>query len=103
MIVTSLSPDGCVAEMTTLPPLEEGGLDVVLMWPETDLGVTVSLQCPCGNLSALQGGDTFNRRATRTCGGSFTEGAQWEEPMQMACNFSSATRRLCQVASVRLY
>ena len=92
--------DGCVAETTVLPPLEEDGLEVVLMWPESDLGETVPLQCPCGNLSAL-GGGTINRTATRTCGGTFSLGAAWEPEMAAACNFSSATRKLCQVANVR--
>ena len=89
-----------MAERTVLPPLEEGGLEVVLMWPESDLGETVVLQCPCGNLSALTN-NTIDRNASRTCGGSFSEGAVWESPLDMPCNFSSATRRLCLVANVR--
>ena len=91
--------DGCVAETTILPPLEEDGLSVELMWPEADLGERVVLQCPCGNLSAFTG-ETINRTASRVCGGTFSAGAEWENPMDIACNFSATTRRLCQVANV---
>ncbi len=92
-------PDGCPSETTILPPLEPNGLEVELNWPETDLGVVITVQCPCGNLSAL-GGAEFNRFATRDCGGSFSAGAMWEEAIIAACNFSIATRRLCQIAEV---
>lgn len=82
-----------------LPPLEPNGLEVVLAWPEADLGVTTTVQCPCGNLSALEEVG-LNREGTRECGGDFRTGAVWEEPMVAACNFSIATRRLCQIAEV---
>ena len=85
--------------MTVLPPLEPNGLEVILEWPEADLGMVITVQCPCGNLSDL-GGAEFNRVATRHCGGSFSSGAMWEEAMIRACNFSIATRRLCQIAEV---
>lgn len=90
-----------MTETKVFPPLEEGGLEVTLVWQESEIGQTIVLQCPCGNLSAL-GGGTINRKASRTCGGSFIEGAIWEPPMDMACNFSSVTRQLCQVANVIL-
>lgn len=70
-----------------------------LNWPEANLGEIVEIDCPCGNLSAL-GLGSINRRASRQCGGSFSEGALWEDPVDLACNFSSITRRLCEVASV---
>ena len=85
-----------MAETTTL---EEDGLSVELMWPEADLGERVMLQCPCGNLSALTG-ETINRTASRVCGGTFSTGAEWEKPVDIACNFSPTTRRLCQAANV---
>ena len=82
-----------------LEALEPNGSVVVLDWPETDLGVVTTIECPCGNLSAL-GGVAFRRTATRECGGDFIVGAMWESPMVEACNFSIATRRLCEIAEV---
>ncbi len=77
------------------------GLEVIVEWPEADLGENVTVQCPCGNLSALSGGnENFVRTASRICGGSFSDGAVWEEAMVLACNFSIATRQLCQIANV---
>ena len=73
---------------------------MLLDWPETDLGVVTTIECPCGNLSAL-GGVAFSRTATRECGGDFSARATWEEPMVEACNFSIATRRLCEIAEMR--
>ena len=91
--------DGCVAEDTILEPLEPGGLSVILEWPESDIGQTISLPCPCGNLSAVSN-ESINKNATRECGGTFTQGAKWDIAMSSPCNFSSVTRRLCQVANV---
>ena len=98
----SCSPDGCPAEVTSLPALEPGGLSVDLAWPEADLGQVITIQCPCGNLSNFLADDVsnFNRTASRRCGGDFSAGAVWDDPMDRSCNFSSATRRLCQVADV---
>ncbi len=96
--------DGCAASSTILPALEEDGLEVVVEWREADLGENVVVQCPCGNLSALSGGgENFIRTGSRVCGGNFVTGAMWEEAMVAACNFSIATRQLCQIANVSLW
>lgn len=86
--------DGCVAESTVVEVSPPEALD----WPESDIGETVDLQCPCGNLSDL-GGATVNRRALRVCGGTFTMGALWGK-VEIGCNLSPTTRRLCEVANV---
>lgn len=90
--------DGCPADVTELPALSHEGLPVILNWPEIDIGTNYILKCPCGNLSAIEG--EVNRNASRFCGGDFINGAEWQEPLQQACNFSTATRRLCQVTNV---
>ena len=69
-----------------------------LEWPETDIGQTVSLSCPCGDLSLGVG----HPSAQRQCSGSFTSGAQWSSASDTACNFTRSTEELCQVpAEVR--
>lgn len=98
MLTFNLS-DGCKEEKTVLPPLEPNELTVVLEWPETDIGVNRMLGCPCGNLSAITGSNV-NRTAQRMCVGSFSTGAVWDTAMVRDCNFTSTTRRLCQVANV---
>ena len=93
-------PDGCVADVTTLPsPNNDSTLDVVLEWEEANLGDNVSLPCPCGNLSAL-GEINFDRSGYRRCGGNFTAGAEWEDGMVSDCDFTLTTRQLCSIAEV---
>ena len=82
--------DGCVSELTMFSD--------ALEWPETDIGQTVSLSCPCGDLSLGVG----HPSAQRQCSGSFTSGAQWSSASDTACNFTRSTEELCQVpAEVR--
>ena len=88
--------------MTIFPPLEEGGLEVVLTWPESTPGQTVTLQCPCGSLSALADDNVIiNRTVSRTCLGSLSEGGEWGPAMAAACSISTATRKLCVLTNVR--
>ena len=75
---------------------------MVIEWPEADLGEVVSVQCPCGNLSALSGSANFERNASRRCGGNFTAGAVWDDGNITACNFSITTRQLCQITNVTI-
>ena len=76
-----------------------GVQDIILNWPESDLGERRSLQCPCGSLFDLQGA-AINRNASRVCEGTFTNGARWGPSMHTQCDLSDTTRRLCEVASV---
>lgn len=89
--ICDLDLDGCVSQMST----SAGGVSVV--WPETDLGQTVTVLCPCANFSLGIG----HPAATRTCTGSFTTGAQWQLSSLDICDFSSTTQNLCQVSLVR--
>ena len=57
------SQDGCTSEPTVFSNS--------LMWPETDLGQTVTISCPCGDLSLGVG----HPSAQRLCNGSFTSRA----------------------------
>ena len=90
--------DGCPGEETVIHSQQPGGIDIRLQWAESDIGVRLTIECPCGNFS-LVGEARVN--ASRYCGGDFTQGAQWEAPEDMACNFTETARRLCQVIDVR--
>ncbi len=90
--------DGCGSAVTVIPPQVVGGLDVVLLWAESDIGHTEIVNCPCGNLT-LTGGVPFT--ASRYCGGNFAMGAAWAEPQSERCNFTETARQLCKLTSVR--
>jgi hypothetical protein len=91
--------DGCLFEMTTYPPPDvynNNELDFPFEWVETDISQNLTLRCPCGP----EGFDIgVVRNATRRCEGNFTFGAIWGEPDYTGCsNFTSNTRRLCNLA-----
>ena len=68
------------------------------MWPETDLGQSAMILCPCANFSL----GVSHPAARRTCAGSFTTGAYWEESSSLdVCDFSRTTEALCNVSLVR--
>ena len=88
--------DRCRAENTLLPsPDGDQSLDITLSWPETILGETYQLTCPC-NLTL----SSSVLSATRTCGGDFVSGAEWNLPMDSSCDFTLVARRLCRLANV---
>ena len=65
-------------------------------WPETDLGMVAMVSCTCGNIDTAE----ISQVAIRVCGGSFAEGAVWVEPDISDCQFSDASRLLCDVSTV---
>ena len=65
------------------------------MWPETNIGVLAIVDCPCGTSGA-----SVKLKATRYCGGDFTNGASWDEPDVTKCNFSDLARKICNVDKV---
>ena len=65
--------DGCPPEKTII--LSHSGkrdLELILSWPETNIGGEAIISCPCGNGSS--GGQIL--QASRYCGGDFTRGAE---------------------------
>ena len=68
-------------------------------WPETNLGVTANVPCPCAEFAGSLAG-----RVVRYCGGTYSQGARWEASADIsdysALN-SETTRRLCQAARVK--
>ena len=68
-----------------------------IVWPETEIGETVTVSCPCGSprsslLPAL--------KATRSCGGNYDEGAQWEDAFCGDCQFHDSRLMLCTLSQV---
>ena len=70
--------------------------DSNVSWPETNLGTTVELNCPCGGLVLGEGRPV----AERMCAGSFLTGAVWNSPSDSVCNFDEQTQGFCSVPEV---
>ena len=87
--------DACISEETVIPSSVDGGLDIILQWPETAIGQTVTLECPCANVSL-----GIQNNATRYCGGDFDTGGMWSSPEQDACNLTEIARTLCLIVDV---
>lgn len=86
--------DGCGE--TNYPFNEEH--EVFVRWPETEISQTAELTCPCGSFNASVYGD---RSITRTCGGSYTFGAQWQQTVDISvCEFTNQTLELCNITTV---
>ena len=78
--------DGC---NFTITPFD---IDFNIEWPETNLGDTASVPCPCAEFAGSLAG-----RAYRYCSGTFSQGADWEAVDDSRCEArqSMTTRRLC--------
>ena len=98
LYIMYIDSDGCPSTNTTIPSQSrDPQLEIVINWPETDIGQTASVDCPCGSLSSA------NRlTAIRYCGGDFILGGNWTEANVMSCNFSDLARRLCRLSNVIL-
>ena len=89
--------DGCRSTVTVLPSSSrDPDRAIRLSWPETNIGETAVLKCPCGTVTLGPG----NLQATRYCGGSFSDGAKWAVENSAACNFSDRAREICSLAMV---
>ncbi|XP_019862297.1 PREDICTED: uncharacterized protein LOC109590854 [Amphimedon queenslandica] len=87
--------DGCPSNFTIIPSHSGNpNLTITIVWPETNIGVLAVVDCPCGTNGTSGGGKL---QATRYCGGDFTNGAVWDAPDVMRCNFSDLARTLCHL------
>ena len=82
---------GCETDQTLIESdMDNSTRSLTLDWPETNIGVTANVPCPCGeNIS------TGNLQATRYCSGNFRDGSHWEDPNDSPCHFSDIARKLC--------
>ena len=81
-------PDGCDAEE-----------HLNYFWPETNLGVTARVSCPCQEYLG-----TFAGKVRRLCNGTFSEGARWSpiiDDSDCETKRSDISRQLCDLAAVR--
>lgn len=86
--------------MTVIPSQSgDSNLDIFINWPETNIGSTAYVNCPCGNVNIETGQELV---ASRVCGGDFTNGAKWQEPFIAPCDFSDLARNICRIANVSL-
>ena len=85
--------DGC--NFTTTPFDIGSNITIKIEWPETNLGDTASVPCPCAEFAGSLAG-----RAYRYCSGTFSQGALWEAFDISRCEAlnSMTTRRLCAAA-----
>ncbi len=85
--------DGC--NFTTTPFDIGSNITTEIEWPETSLGDTVSVPCPCAEFAGSLAG-----RAYQYCSGTFSQGAHWEDYDISECEAlnSQTTRRLCVAA-----
>ena len=85
--------DGC--NFTTTPFDIDFNFTIEIEWPETNLGDTASVPCPCAEFAGSLAG-----RAYRYCSGTFSQGADWEAVDDSRCEArqSMTTRRLCAAA-----
>ena len=85
--------DGC--NFTTTPFDIGSNITMEIEWPETNLGDTASVPCPCAEFAGSLAG-----RAYRYCSGTFSQGAHWEAFDISGCEAlnSMTTRRLCVAA-----
>ena len=68
-----------------------------IVWPETEIGETVTVSCPCGSpRSSL----LLALKATRSCGGNYNNGAQWEDAFCRDCQFHDSRLMLCKLSQV---
>ena len=88
--------DGCLANYTIIPSHSgRPDLELVIEWPETNIGVVAVVGCPCGN-----GRSEGQLQARRYCGGNPNFGGIWSTADVVRCNFSDLAREICNLANV---
>ena len=94
--------DGCPQEETAIRYYDANGTfigSLPFMWPESNIGDEVTLNCPCGTDIPIAA--TLKLQATRSCQGDFVKQAFWEEPNDSACE--KLNFQLCNLAQVSIY
>ena len=90
--------DGCRSATTVIQSVPaDPMLDILIEWPEVNLGEEAIVKCPCGGGVDLGYG---HPEARRYCGGNFIEGATWKDGFISPCNFSNQARKICNLTMV---
>ena len=85
--------DGCPMNVSQVRMCSSIGS---VSWSETEIGDIVSRPCPCGIEDPL----IEKLMGHRTCGGSYTSGAEWVDPQCNECNFTETRNDLCRLTQV---
>ena len=72
------------------------GSNITITWRETAITQHVNRPCPCQNLT-----QKFESVITRHCGGSYSQGARWEDMDYSQCGLTIRSIRLCEALQVR--
>lgn len=91
-IVLNTFADGCPAETDQIAQ----GVGIHLRWNESDISSNLSQPCPCKDIIAAPANATVSRK----CGGTYSEGASWDEVDYTQCRFTSITLKLCEASLV---
>ena len=91
-IVLNTFADGCPAETDQIAQ----GVGIHLRWNESDISSNLSQPCPCKDIIAAPANATVSRK----CGGTYSEGASWDEVDYSQCRFTSITLKLCEASLV---
>ena len=84
--------DGCPAKTDQIAQ----GIGIHLHWNESEISSHLSQPCPCKDIIVAPEIATISRR----CGGTYSEGASWDEVDYSQCHFTSITLRLCEASLV---
>ena len=97
-VIASFFLDGCSSTETLVTSYQSGNetRNLTITWPETNLGATALVECPCGGLNL----NSTALIATRECIGDYETGAQWRSPNVSPCNFTNITLQLCDLVEV---
>ena len=97
-VIASFFVDGCSSTETLIPSYQSRNASLAfnITWPETNLGATAIVECPCGGLNL----DSTALVATRECIGDYETGARWSSPNVSPCNFTDITRQFCGLIQV---
>lgn len=92
LALTALCTDGCITE--TGVPIFPGSEKFRYSWVESELVEVANDSCPCQRF--LAEADPVAGRVTRQCGGTYTNGAQWDDTGFGDCGLSKLALQLCE-------
>ena len=84
--------DACPSQNISLV----AGSNITISWRETAITQQANRPCPCQNLTRR-----FGSVIIRHCGGSYSQGARWEDMDYSHCGFTDRIIRLCEALQVR--
>ena len=92
-LLTQFSLDSCHSQV--IPIVNQSSITV--SWSETEISQQSHQPCPCQNLT-----QQYGNVITRLCGGSYSQGAVWENMDYSKCGLTSRSIELCEALLVSL-